>query len=132
MEADVEQSPSPYPRLGAPEENLGNPWWFVTPLYFMQAIPAALVNDVAPLIYKEFGVDNASITRWTSLVALPWAVKMFFGPFVELNSTRRKWILATQALIVLGILGVAFSMKMPNFAAFSLATCDCTWSSVTS
>jgi PAT family beta-lactamase induction signal transducer AmpG len=121
MEADVEQSPSPYPKLGPPEENLGNPWWFVTPLYFMQAIPAALVNDVAPLIYKEFGVDNASITRWTGLVALPWAVKMFFGPFVELNSTRRKWILATQALIVLGILGVAFAMQMPNFAAFSLA-----------
>lgn len=98
-----------------------NPWWFVTPLYFMQAVPAALVNDISPLIYKEFGVDNASITRWTSLVALPWAVKMFFGPFVELNSTRRRWILATQALIVIGILGVAFSMQMPNFVPFSLA-----------
>jgi PAT family beta-lactamase induction signal transducer AmpG len=98
-----------------------NPWWFVPPLYFMQAIPAAIVNEVSPLIYKEFGIDNAWITRWTSLAALPWAVKMFFGPFVELNSTRRRWILITQILIVLAILGVAFAVQVPNFPMFSIA-----------
>lgn len=119
-----------------PPMGKANPWWFVPPLYFMQAVPAALVNDISPLIYKEFGIDNVAITRWTSLVALPWAVKMFLGPFVELNSTRRKWILVTQLLIVLGILGVAFTVLgghpvlpqppgsppvLPNFFKFSLA-----------
>jgi len=99
----------------------GNPWWFVPPLYFMQAIPAAIVGDMAPLIYKEFGVDNVAITRWTSIAALPWAIKMFFGPFVELNSTRRRWILVTQLLIVATVLGIAFAIQVPNFFGFSLA-----------
>lgn len=98
-----------------------SPWSFVPPLYFMQAIPAALVNDLSPLIFKEFGVENAEITRWTSIVALPWAIKMLFGPFVELNSTRRNWILWTQILIVAGIIGVAAALHTPNLVGFSLA-----------
>lgn len=119
METDAPQDAATYPREHG--DRSGNPWWFVPPLYFMQAVPAAIVNDVSPLIYKEFGVDNAAITRWTSLVALPWAVKMFLGPFVELNSTRRKWILATQLMITVAILAIAFAIHVPNFFGFSLA-----------
>lgn len=104
-----------------PDDRRANPWWFVPPLYFMQAIPAAIVNEVSPLIFKEFGIDNAWITRWTSLAALPWAIKMFFGPFVELNSTRRRWILITQALIVAAILSIAFAVQVPNFPGFAIA-----------
>src|SRR6476619_6919148 len=112
--ADTETAPIPSTAEVAPDKK-SNPWWFVPPLYFMQAVPAAIVNEVSPLIFKEFNIDNAWITRWTSLAALPWAIKMFFGPFVELNSTRRRWILVTQILIVAAILGVALAIQVPNF-----------------
>lgn len=117
--ADVQTQPET--QTPASEDTQSNPWWFVPPLYFMQAIPAAIVNEVSPLIFKEFGIDNAWITRWTSLAALPWAIKMFFGPFVELNSTRRRWILVTQILIVAAILGVALAIQVPNFPMFAVA-----------
>lgn len=118
--ADTETAPIPSTAEVAPDKK-SNPWWFVPPLYFMQAVPAAIVNEVSPLIFKEFNIDNAWITRWTSLAALPWAIKMFFGPFVELNSTRRRWILVTQILIVAAILGVALAIQVPNFPGFAIA-----------
>ena len=43
-----------------------NPWLFVPLLYFMQAIPVTIVQEVATVFYKDMGIENEAITRWTS------------------------------------------------------------------
>ncbi|MBX3120288.1 MAG: hypothetical protein KF784_14580 [Fimbriimonadaceae bacterium] len=96
-----------------------NPWVFIPVLYFLQAIPVAIVQDVSTVIFKDLGVANEPITRWTSLIALPWAMQMLFGPLVDLNFTKRSWILNGQAIITVGLIGTALVLKTPN--AFSVA-----------
>ncbi len=97
-----------------------NPWKFLPLLYFMQAIPVALVQEMITLVYKDLGVANEPITRWTSLIALPWSLQLLLGPLVDLNYTKRKWILNGQMLIALGLAITPFLLKMPNAFELSL------------
>ncbi len=97
-----------------------NPWAFIPVLYFMQAIPVTLVQEVASVIYKDLGIANEPITRWTSLISLPWALQMLLGPLVDLNSTKRKWTLAGQGIIALGLILAAFATELPSAFAISL------------
>lgn len=107
--------------LAAPESNQRvNPWVFVPLVYFMQAIPVTIVQEVSPIVYKTLGVENAEITKWTSLIALPWAIQMFLGPLVELNSTRRRWILGMQLLICFGLAGFAMLSGVKDAFALGL------------
>ena len=98
-----------------------NPLRFVPVLYFMQALPIALVQDLSLVIYKSLGLPDGDILRWTSLLALPWSIKFLWGPLVELSSTKRKWLLLMQALIVVGMLATAFAIQTPNFFGITLA-----------
>lgn len=111
-----------------------HPLQYVIPLYFMQALPVFLVQDVSKTIFKGMGVDNPQIAAWTALIALPWSFKLLWGPIVELNGTKRLWINATQLGIGALILLAALALQTEQFfgvtvavlaviAVFS-ATCD--------
>ncbi len=97
-----------------------NPWSYVPLMYFLQAIPVALVQDVATIVYKDLGVANESITRWTSIVALPWSLQMLLGPLVDLTGTRRAWIVRTQLAIAAALIVVPFLLRLPNAFELSL------------
>lgn len=93
---------------------LNNPWLFIPLLYLMQAMPVTAVQEVATIIYKDLGVENEPITRWTSLIALPWSLQMLLGPLVDLNSTKRNWTLTGHLVIGVALMIAAFSMRAPN------------------
>ena len=97
------------------------PWLFVPVLYVMQAIPATLVREVATLLYKDLGIPNARIALWVSLLGLPWMLKLFWGPVVDLNLTRRRWVLAAQAVIIAALAALAVGLRLPAFFPISLA-----------
>lgn len=109
-----------YPRP-LEEQEQRSPWTFVPLLYFMQAIPVALVQEVAAIVYKDFGVANEPITRWTSLIALPWSLQMLLGPLVDLNGTKRKWILGGQLAMAGGLILAPFVLQTPRAFELSLA-----------
>ncbi len=96
------------------------PWLFVPVLYVMQAIPATLVREVATLLYKDLGIPNARITLWVGLLGLPWMLKLFWGPVVDLNFTRRRWTLAMQTTIIAALAGLAVVLRLPAFFPVSL------------
>jgi len=98
-----------------------NPWSFLPTLYFAEGLPYVLINTVSVILYKRMGIDNVAIAFWTSWLYLPWVIKMFWGPFVDVYSTKRKWILATQAAMSLCMFVIAFSLRMGSFFALSLA-----------
>ncbi|RYG48716.1 hypothetical protein EON79_03665 [bacterium] len=87
----------------------------------MQAIQVTIVQEVATVVYKDLGIENAAITKWTALIALPWALQMLFGPLVELNATKRRWILGGQLVIASGLILAALVLNTPNAFGFSLA-----------
>jgi PAT family beta-lactamase induction signal transducer AmpG len=90
-----------------------NPILFIPLLYFMQAIPVTIVQDVASIIYKDLGIADAPILQWTGLISLPWSLQLLLGPLVDLNSTKRKWIFGGQALITIGLIATALLLQMP-------------------
>mgnify|MGYP001093099244 FL=1 len=98
-----------------------SPWTFVPTLYFAEGVPYILVNTVSVILYKRLGVDNAAIAFWTSLLYLPWVVKMLWGPLVDLRATKRGWILTTQLAMALCLAGIAAAVRLPAFFAVSLA-----------
>lgn len=103
-------------------------------LYFMQAMPLALITEVSAIVYKDLGIGNESITRWTSLIALPWTIKFLWGPLVDLNFTKRQWVVMMQGLITVALMAAPFTLRLPNAFQVSLgvlfisaifsATCD--------
>jgi PAT family beta-lactamase induction signal transducer AmpG len=97
-----------------------NPWFFIPTLYFAQGVPYILINTVSVIIYKNLGVDNIQIAFWTSLLYLPWVLKMLWSPLVDLYSVKRNWIIYTQLAMMFCLILAAFSLQLSNFFLISL------------
>ncbi len=97
------------------------PWIFIPTLYFAEGLPYVLINTVSVILYKRMGIDNAHIAFWTSWLYLPWVIKMFWGPLVDVTLTKRRWILSTQAAMSFSMFVVAFSLRTEHFFFLSLA-----------
>lgn len=97
-----------------------NPWLFVPTLYFAEGLPYVIINTVSVILYKRMGVDNASIAFWTSWLYLPWVIKMFWAPTVEMSATKRSWIVSMQLAMGLSLFFAAYSINTPHFFVLSL------------
>ncbi len=98
-----------------------SPWSYVPTLYFAEGVPYILINTVSVILYTRLGVDTATMAFWTSWLYLPWVIKMFWGPLVDVVSTKRRWILGTQLALFAVFAFVAFSLGWEHFFAASLA-----------
>jgi len=98
-----------------------NPWAVVPSLYFASGLPYILINTVSVILYKRLGIDNGRIAFWTSWLYLPWVIKMFWGPVVDMYATKRRWILVTQAALAACLAAAAYSLLRPGFFPVSLA-----------
>ncbi len=65
-------------------------------LYLAQGLPYGFFTQALPVLLREMGVSLEDIGL-ASLLALPWALKFAWAPFVDRLSTPRRWILALQA-----------------------------------
>jgi hypothetical protein len=116
------------PPLGevAPRPADTRPWLFVPVLYAMQAIPISLVGEVSTLTLKDLGVNNLQIATWTSLVTLPWTLKLFWAPLVDVNFTKRTWLRAMQVLVTLALLALAWAVNSgEHFFAITIGILFC-------
>ncbi len=82
-----------------------NPWLWIPSLYLAEGLPYVLVMTVSVIMYKDFGVSNTDIAFYTSWLYLPWVVKPFWSPVVDLLGTRRRWIWLMQLLVGGGLAG---------------------------
>ncbi|MEA5502210.1 MFS transporter [Halotia wernerae UHCC 0503] len=98
-----------------------SPCFYIPTLYFTSGLPYVIINTVSVIFYKKLGIDNAQIALWTSFLYLPWVIKMFWGPIVDIYSTKRRWILYTQFAMFFALGLVAFCLQLPNFFFISLA-----------
>ncbi|MHB8077712.1 MAG: MFS transporter [Candidatus Krumholzibacteriia bacterium] len=96
-------------------------WRFVPTLYFAEGVPYVLVNTVSVILYKRLGVTNTAIAFWTSLLYLPWVIKMLWGPLVDRRGTKRAWIVATQLAMTACLAAMAAAIGLPGFFAATLA-----------
>jgi len=97
-----------------------NPWYYVPTLYFAEGLPYIMVNVVSTIMYKKMGMSNQFIGL-TSILYLPWVLKMLWSPVVDIYKTRRTWLLVCQILMaaVFALLALSISTKM--FVPLTLA-----------
>jgi PAT family beta-lactamase induction signal transducer AmpG len=98
-----------------------NPWAWIPTLYFAEGLPYVAVMTVSVIMYKRFGLSNTEIALYTSWLYLPWVIKPFWSPFVDILKTKRWWIVSMQLLIGAGLAGVAFTLPTPFYLQASLA-----------
>ena len=98
-----------------------NSWSWIPSLYFASGLPYVVVMTVSVIMYKRLGISNTDIALYTSWLYLPWVIKPFWSPFVDILRTRRSWIIAMQLLIGAGLGGVALTIPTDDFFRNSLA-----------
>jgi len=99
-----------------------SPWSWIPTLYFAEGLPYVIVATAfSTTMYKRLGISNTDITFFTSLLYLPWVIKPFWSPFVDIIKTKRWWIITMQLLISAGLTAVAFLIPMPFFFKATLA-----------
>ena len=111
-----------------------SPWLYIPSLYFLEGLPYILINVVSGALYTKMGVPNDVFVFWTGFLYLPWTLKMFWSPWVDGKSTKRKWLLLCQFLAAAIFAWVALALGMNRFftasligfaaGAFVSATCD--------
>ncbi|SKB45928.1 MFS transporter [Macellibacteroides fermentans] len=98
-----------------------SPWAWVPTLYFAQGLPYVAVMTISVIMYKRLGISNTDIALYTSWLYLPWVIKPFWSPFVDLLKTKRWWVVTMQMLVGAGLAGVAFTLPTDFFFQASLA-----------
>ncbi|QRX63953.1 MFS transporter [Dysgonomonadaceae bacterium zrk40] len=98
-----------------------SPWSWIPTLYFAEGLPYVAVMTVSVIMYKRFGLSNSDIALYTSWLYLPWVIKPFWSPFVDILKTKRWWIVSMQLLIGAGLAGIAFTLPTPFYLQASLA-----------
>jgi MFS transporter, PAT family, beta-lactamase induction signal transducer AmpG len=98
-----------------------SPWTWIPTLYFAEGIPYVVAMSLVVVMYKRLGISNADIALYTSWLYLPWVIKPFWSPFVDMMKTKRWWIVTMQLFIGAGLAGVAFLIPAPFFFQATLA-----------
>lgn len=86
------------------------PWLWVPTLYFVEGIPYFIVNVISVTLFKRFGMSNADLAMYTSLLYLPWVIKPLWSPVVDVFRTKRWWIVTMQVLMTAFFAMLALSL----------------------
>ncbi|MBT3222822.1 MAG: MFS transporter, partial [Proteobacteria bacterium] len=81
-------------------------------LYLSQGLPFGFFTQALPVLMRHEGY-SLKVIGLTTLLALPWALKFLWAPWVDRYSIarfghRRSWILPLQAMMVCALIGVAW------------------------
>jgi len=94
---------------------------WVPSLYFVQGLQFFVVMLIAGLMFKNMGVPNDEIARWTGVLGLAWAFKPLWSPFLELASSKKRLVVAFQFTGAMGLALLALAVQLPMFFAASIA-----------
>ncbi|MEN6490121.1 MAG: MFS transporter [Smithella sp.] len=98
-----------------------DPWFWVPSVYIAEGIPYMIAMTVSVVLYKNLGLSNKEIAFYTGSLYLPWVIKPFWSPFVDLFRTKRFWIVLMQLAIGASFAGVALTLPAADFVRYTLA-----------
>lgn len=114
-------NPASKPALTGGESIPQPPWSWVPTVYVAEGLPYAMVATVSVILYKQLGISNAKIAFYTSWLYLPWVIKPFWSPVIELLRTRRLWIWTMQCVLGAALASIALTLPTARFFQFSIA-----------
>ena len=93
-------------RSAVQKQPINNPIFWVVPLYLAQGLPYGVVQLMGPVYFTAMGAPLAVIGL-TSLLGLPWNLKLLWSPLADLLGRRRVWVTTTILMLVGAIALVA-------------------------
>ena len=91
-----------------------SPWAWIPTVYFAEGIPYFIVNNISVLMLAKMGVPNGQMALFTSLLYLPWMIKPFWSPFVDIIKTKRWWIIAMQVIMSVAFVRLTLTVPIPS------------------
>ena len=101
-----------------------SPWLWIPTLYIAEGLPYFAVNTLTVLMFVNMGVSLADMAFFTGWLYLPWVIKPFWSPFIDLFKTKRSWTIAMEGILCATMAGVGF---MRPFSFFFCATLVFFW-----
>jgi MFS transporter, PAT family, beta-lactamase induction signal transducer AmpG len=98
-----------------------SPLAWMPSLYFVQGMQFFVVMLIAGLMFKNMGVENDKIARWTGVLGLAWAFKPLWSPFLEMLQSKKMVVVAMQFTGAVGLALLALALQMPAYFAWSIA-----------
>ncbi|MBR1838897.1 MAG: MFS transporter [Bacteroidaceae bacterium] len=103
------------------EKRHTSPWFWVPSLYIAEGLPYVIVTSVAVIFFKSIGLSNDYVTFYASWLSLPWVIKPFWAPLVEVLGSKRWWIVTMQLFIGASLAGVALTVPTTGILRGCLA-----------
>lgn len=91
-----------------------SPWNWIPTLYFAQGIPFIFINMVTMVLFTQLGMSETDAALYTGWLYLPWVIKPFWGPIVDIIRTKRWWTVMMQICVAIGLAAIAFTLPLPN------------------
>jgi PAT family beta-lactamase induction signal transducer AmpG len=93
---------------------------WVPTLYFVQGMQFFVVMLIAGLMFKNLGVANDQIARWTAVLGLAWAIKPLWSPFLELARSKKLIVVIAQYVGAVGLGLMALALQLPHWFAAAI------------
>lgn len=98
-----------------------SPMAWIPTLYIAEGLPYVAVNTLSVIMYKNMGMSNTDIAFYTGWLYLPWVIKPFWSPFVDIIRTKRWWTVFTQFIIGAAFAAIALTLPLDSYMTMSLA-----------
>lgn len=82
-------------------------------------------------MFNNMGMPKGEMALYTGLLYLPWVIKPFWSPFVDMLRTKRWWVVAMQIIMSAAFALAAFSLPQPSPHAIASGSVDVSLFSVT-
>jgi PAT family beta-lactamase induction signal transducer AmpG len=86
-----------------------------------EGAPYFAVNTLAMLFLSEMGLSNTDVALYTSWMYLPWVIKPFWSPILDLFGSKKMWVVVMQFIVAIALGGVAFTAPCDFWLNASLA-----------
>ena len=97
--------------------------FWVAVLYFAEGFPLGIVYDFLPVYFREHSISLKEIGL-LSLLGLPWTLKFFWAPAIDLWGQRKHWMIACQIGIALVLMTIPlFGLTQIHLLLWFLLLC---------
>lgn len=92
-----------------------NPLRWIPTVYFAMGFPYIALSLVSVIMFKDLGISNIEIAKYTSLLVIPWSLKPLFSPFMEIFGTKRSYLIITEIVSALMFGAIVVSLPVSDF-----------------
>lgn len=92
-------------------------------LYFTQGAPIGFLTLALPTLFREQEISVKMIAQFSSLLVIPWSVKLIFAPFIDILKNKffgyRGWMIFAQIMMALTLIPIMFLDLKADFRLIS-------------